>query len=79
MSGRTLHRRLHDERTSFRRILDEVRRDVAVALLDDQATAISEIAFILGYSEPAAFTRSFKRWTGETPLTARRAAPRFAG
>ena len=79
MSGRTLHRRLHDERTSFRRVLDEVRRDVAVALLDDQATAISEIAFILGYSEPAAFTRSFKRWTGETPLTARRAAPRFAG
>lgn len=74
MSVRTLHRRLRDERTSFRRVLDEVRRDVAVALLDDKGTAIAEIAFILGYSEPAAFTRSFKRWTGQTPLTARRAS-----
>jgi AraC-like DNA-binding protein len=73
MSERTLHRRLHDEGTSFRRVLDDVRRDVATALLDDQRIAIAEIAFILGYSEPAAFTRSFRRWTGQSPQAARHA------
>lgn len=74
MSERTLHRRLRDEGSSFRRILDQVRRDVATALLHDKAIAIAEIAFILGYSEPAAFHRSFRRWTGQTPLTVRRAS-----
>lgn len=73
MSERTLHRRLSDEGSSFRSILDRVRRDVATTLLRDKAIAIAEIAFILGYSEPAAFSRSFRRWTGQTPLTVRRA------
>jgi AraC-like DNA-binding protein len=72
LSERTLHRRLRDERTSFRRILDQVRGDLASAMLQQQAVGIAEIAFILGYSEPAAFHRSFRRWTGQTPLTFRR-------
>lgn len=75
MSERTLHRRLKDERTSFRGILDDVREEMATSLLRDRAVGIAEIAFILGYSEPAAFHRSFRRWTGQTPLTFRRAAP----
>jgi AraC-like DNA-binding protein len=74
MSERTLHRRLRDDGTSFRRVLDQVRCDVATTLLRDQAVAIAEVAFILGYSEPAAFSRSFRRWTGQAPLAARRAA-----
>jgi AraC-like DNA-binding protein len=72
MSERTLHRRLRDERTTFRRLLDQVRGDLAAAMLQQQAVGIAEIAFILGYSEPAAFHRSFRRWTGQTPLTFRR-------
>jgi AraC-like DNA-binding protein len=72
VSERTLHRRLRDERTSFRRILDQIRGELASAMLQQQAVGIAEIAFILGYSEPAAFHRSFRRWTGQTPLTFRR-------
>ena len=68
VSVRTLTRRLDEERTSFRAILDRVRADAAATLLRDRAVGIGEIAFFLGYSEPAAFHRSFKRWTGKTPL-----------
>jgi len=67
MSRRTLTRRLTDERMSFRQILDDVRRDVARAFLLDRSLSIADIAFFLQYSEPAAFHRSFRRWTGRTP------------
>jgi AraC-like DNA-binding protein len=71
VSRRTLTRRLADERTSFRHILDEVRRDFAQALLQDHTLSVADIAFFLQYSEPAAFHRSFKRWTRLTPHTFR--------
>jgi AraC-like DNA-binding protein len=74
MSARTLNRRLRAEGTWFRGILDAVRGERATALLRDPAVGIGEIAFVLGYSEPTAFHRSFKRWTGQTPLAFRRAA-----
>ena len=74
MSPRTLNRRLRAEGTWFRGILDAVRGERATALLRDPSVGIGEIAFVLGYSEPAAFHRSFKRWTGQTPLAFRRAA-----
>jgi AraC-like DNA-binding protein len=72
LSERTLSRRLAGEGTSFRAVLDRFRRETAVALLHDRALGVAEIAFFLGYSEPAAFHRSFKRWTGKTPLAYRR-------
>jgi AraC-like DNA-binding protein len=74
LSDRTLNRRLRAEGTWFRGILDAVRGERATALLRDPAVGIGEIAFVLGYSEPTAFHRSFKRWTGQTPLAFRRAA-----
>ena len=74
VSERTLYRRLREEETSFRQILDQVRSELAAAMLGNRAIGIAEIAFVLGYSEPAAFHRSFRRWTGQTPLTFRRAA-----
>jgi AraC-like DNA-binding protein len=74
LSERTLHRRLRAERTSFRKILDTVRGDLATDLLSERRIGIAEIAFVLGYSEPAAFYRSFRRWTGQTPLAFRRAS-----
>ena len=67
MSRRTLTRRLAEEGASFRQMLDDVRRDFAQALLRDRSLSVAEIAFFLQYSEPAAFHRCFKRWTGRTP------------
>jgi len=73
LSARTLSRRLIAEGTSFRHIQDEVRHQLAVALLGDASKSIAEIAFFLGYAEPAPFHRSFKRWTGTTPQAHRKA------
>jgi AraC-like DNA-binding protein len=67
VSRRTLSRRLRDEGASFRQILDDVRREVACSLLHDRTLSVSHVAFFLQYSEPAAFSRSFRRWTGRTP------------
>jgi AraC-like DNA-binding protein len=67
VSRRTLTRRLAEEHGSFRLILDQVRADFARALLQDHSLSIGDIAFFLQYSEPAAFHRSFRRWTGRTP------------
>jgi AraC-like DNA-binding protein len=67
VSRRTLSRRLAAENTSFRRLLDEVRAEFALALLQDRRLSVGDIAFFLQYSEPAAFHRSFRRWTGRTP------------
>ena len=71
MSPRTLHRRLEGEGTSFRQVLTEVRRELATHHLTERQLGISEIAFLLGFSEPSAFHRAFKRWTGHAPLTYR--------
>lgn len=63
---RTLRRRLAEEGTSFRRVLDEVRHHRALELLA-QRVPVSEVARELGYSETATFTRSFTRWEGVPP------------
>lgn len=67
VSRRTLSRRLAGEGTAFRDILDDVRREFACALLQDHGLSVGDVAFFLQYSEPAAFNRSFRRWTGQTP------------
>ena len=73
LSERTLHRRLRAENTSFADILDATRGELAKSLLPEPGIGIGEIAFLLGYSEPSAFHRFFRRWTGSTPLAYRRA------
>lgn len=65
-SPRTLQRRLATEQTSFADLVEEVRRARALALVEAGAS-IAEIAWMLGYSEPSAFHRAFRRWTGTTP------------
>lgn len=67
ISRRTLSRRLADEGTSFRDILNDVRREFGCALLQDRSLSVGDIAFFLQYSEPTAFHRAFRRWTGQTP------------
>ena len=72
ISARTLTRRLGEEDSSFRDLLTEVRKDLACAWLRDDALPVHEVAYLLGYSEPSTFHRSFRRWTGQTPMSWRR-------
>jgi AraC-like DNA-binding protein len=67
MTVRTLRRKLDDEGTGFQDIKDELRRDTALHLLNQSSLSIQSISQQLGFSETAAFTRSFKKWTGQTP------------
>jgi AraC-like DNA-binding protein len=67
MSERTLRRRLGEEGTSFKQILDELRRELAIGYVQERQLSTGEIAFLLRYSEPSAFQRAFKRWTKLTP------------
>ncbi|PTL85703.1 AraC family transcriptional regulator [Vitiosangium sp. GDMCC 1.1324] len=67
ISTRTLQRRLGEEGSSFQELVDTLRRELALRHLADERTAIAEVAFLLGFSEPRAFHRAFKRWTGQTP------------
>jgi len=72
MSERTLHRHLLAEGTSFRKILDGVRSELAASLLQEPHVGTADVAYLLGYSDLAAFHRAFRRWTGKTPLEFRR-------
>lgn len=67
LGERSLQRRLADDGLTFDAIVEEVRRELALRYLADPALAIGEIAYLLGYSEPSAFHRAFRRWTGRTP------------
>lgn len=74
MSTRTLARRLDAEGTSFSRLLDDLRRELAVGHLRDRDISVSEVAFLLGFADANAFSRAFKRWTGEPPSRFKRSA-----
>ncbi len=67
MGVRNLQKKLEKENTSYRKILDEICCGLAVSYLRDVELSIADIAYLLGFSEPSAFHRSFKRWTGLTP------------
>jgi AraC-like DNA-binding protein len=67
MHRRTLHRHLHLEGQAFRRIADEVRFEIAREMLAHTDMALSQVAAALKYSELSAFTRAFRRWSGQTP------------
>lgn len=68
MSTRTLQRRLREANTSYQAAVTDVRRALAERYLAERRLSVNEIAFLLGYSEPSAFHRSFKRWHRQTPL-----------
>jgi len=69
VSTRTLHRRLAQEGTSYRRLLDEVRHVLAIELLTTAGLAVDQVAVRLGYAGATASIRAFRRWTGSTPST----------
>lgn len=72
LSPQTLRRRLKDEGTSFRDIVEGIRRDVAIQHLIRTEQSVAQISEMVGYSEPRAFTRAFHTWTGMSPRTYRR-------
>jgi AraC-like DNA-binding protein len=74
LSPRTLQRRLREEGTSHHEVIDDTRRHLASHMLTQSGLGIAEVAFALGFSEPGALHRAFKRWTGMTPAAYRRAA-----
>ncbi|MGF1570588.1 MAG: AraC family transcriptional regulator [Nodosilinea sp.] len=67
LSTRQLQRELQGENTSYQQLLDNTRRELALRHLQNPATSVHDLAFLLGFSEPSAFHRAFKRWTGQTP------------
>ena len=71
VSQRTFARRLSEEGLTFSELLDNLRSDLANRHLADRDLAISQIAWLLGYSDVGAFSHAFKRWTGKTPGQAR--------
>lgn len=71
MSARTLRRRLHQQGTTYREVVDDARRRVALSTLEatlEAAPPLRELAFRLGFSHSSALCRAFRRWTGATPM-----------
>ncbi len=67
LSSRTLQRRLREEGTSFAQVVDDLRRQLAPTLLGDETLAVYEVAYLLGYADPSAFFRAFRRWHDCSP------------
>jgi AraC-like DNA-binding protein len=67
VSARTLQRQLREESTTFAHTLAQLRQEMAPSLLRDGRLAVSEVAFLLGYEDPSAFQRAFRRWFGRSP------------
>ncbi len=67
LSRQTLFRRLRAEGVTFERVLDELRHTLALHYLRGQRVSVNETAYLVGFSDPAAFSRAFKRWTGTRP------------
>ncbi|MCR9065639.1 MAG: helix-turn-helix transcriptional regulator [Cytophagales bacterium] len=67
VSLRTLQRRLKEEGLIYKQIINELRNEMALAYLKKKELSISEIAYLLSYTDNSSFTRAFKNWTGKTP------------
>jgi AraC-like DNA-binding protein len=72
LTARTLRRKLHEKGISFRSLLTNVRKELVKRYLDDPAYSVTEISFLLGYTDTSAFSRAFRRWNGTSPTQARR-------
>jgi AraC-like DNA-binding protein len=68
LSVRSLQRGLAGDGYTYTRAVDEVRRALSFAYLASTIPSLSEVAYLLGFSEPSAFHRAFRRWSGRTPL-----------
>lgn len=71
MSQRTLQRKLQELGLTYQGLCDETRHELARRYLDDTRKSVTEVTFLLGFSEQSAFTRAFRRWSGMSPTTYR--------
>ena len=71
-SARTLQRRLQDAGVNYSDLQNDVRKTLALNLLENDTLALTQIAFSLGYSEVSAFNHAFRRWVGQSPGDYRR-------
>jgi AraC-like DNA-binding protein len=71
MSPRTFARRLAEEKTSYAALVDDLRRDLAMRYLEDQNLELTQIAWLLGYSEVSSFNHAFRRWSHVSPKVVR--------
>ncbi|HEX7530970.1 MAG TPA: AraC family transcriptional regulator ligand-binding domain-containing protein [Pyrinomonadaceae bacterium] len=71
LSRQTLFRKLKAEGITFEKVLDELRHKLALHYLNEKKVPVNQTAYLVGFSEPAAFSRAFKRWTGSSPRMAR--------
>jgi AraC-like DNA-binding protein len=69
VSRQTLFRKLKVEGITFEKVLDELRHKLALHYLNEKQAPVNQTAYLVGFSEPAAFSRAFKRWTGSSPRT----------
>jgi AraC-like DNA-binding protein len=67
VSRQTIFRRLKAEGTTFQKVLDELRHRMALLYLGEKRVSVNQTAYLVGFSDPAAFSRAFKRWTGSSP------------
>jgi AraC-like DNA-binding protein len=67
VSRQTLFRRLKAENVTFEKVLDDLRYRLALHYLSGRKASVNETAYLVGFSDPAAFSRAFKRWTGKNP------------
>ncbi|QXV66779.1 AraC family transcriptional regulator ligand-binding domain-containing protein [Mucilaginibacter sp. 21P] len=72
ISSRTLQRKLSVENSNFQQITDNVLKRLAISYLKEGSHTLKEIAYMLGYNDPSAFSRAFKKWTGFPPATYQR-------
>ncbi len=74
LSPRSLQRKLQEEGLTYSQVLEETRRELAARYIRNSRLSISEITFLLGFSEPSNFSRAFKRWNGVSPSEFRMAS-----
>jgi AraC-like DNA-binding protein len=74
LSRQTLFRKLKTEGVTFEKVLDELRHKLALDYLRGKKVSVNETAYLVGFSDPAAFSRAFKRWTGKSPRAMRASA-----
>jgi AraC-like DNA-binding protein len=75
LSRQTLFRKLKAEEVTFEQVLDELRHKLALEYLKGKNISVNETSYLLGFSDPAAFSRAFKRWTGASPRTMKAVSP----
>ncbi len=68
LTSRALQHRLKDSHTTFKEVVDEVRRQLALSYLAEKSVPMIDVAFLLGFSEQSSFSRAFKRWMGCSPV-----------